>query len=72
MLGYRKRLILGFIKEYKDENNYPPTVREIGDEVGLSSSSTVHRHLTDLKDKGYITFEEGKPRTIQLIKSELM
>lgn len=45
---------------------YPPTIREIGREMGLNSPATVYYHLTNLKEKGYITWEEKESRTIKL------
>ena len=48
------------------ERGYPPSVREIGEAVGLSSSSTVHAHLAALQDKGYLTRDPTKPRAIEV------
>lgn len=63
-----KRNILAFIKEYIQENEYPPTFDEIGEAVGLLSKSTVHTHMHGLKAKGYITFIDGSSRTIRVLK----
>ena len=60
--------ILNIIKDFVDEYGYSPTVREIGNIAGLSSSATVHFHLSNLKKKGYIKFAEGKMRTIRIIE----
>ncbi|MEQ8199884.1 MAG: transcriptional repressor LexA [Syntrophomonadaceae bacterium] len=63
-LNKRQRLILEFIQERIKTKGYPPSVREIGEAVGLKSSSTVHAHLVQLEEKGYITKDPAKPRTI--------
>lgn len=60
----RQQAILDFIRDYPHQ--YPPTVREIGEGVGLSSSSTVHHHLTELVNKGYIERRPNSPRCIAL------
>ena len=51
----RQRQVLEFIDAEVRHRGYPPSVREIGEAVGLSSSSTVHAHLAALQDKGYLT-----------------
>lgn len=63
----RQRQILEFIKRRQRERGYPPSVREIGDAVGLTSSSTVHGHLSRLEDKGYIRRDPSKPRAIEVL-----
>ncbi|WP_342535699.1 helix-turn-helix domain-containing protein [Lysinibacillus sp. FSL K6-1151] len=65
-LGDRKKQIIQFINDFRQQNTYAPTVREIADGVNLSSVSTVQRHLTSLVEKGYIEMEQFKPRTIRL------
>ncbi|KMY52281.1 transcriptional regulator [Peribacillus loiseleuriae] len=50
---------------------YPPSIRDIGKEVGLKSSSTVSGHLVKLRDKGLIGWEDGKPRTLHIINKEI-
>jgi len=62
----RQRQVLEFIDEEVRQRGYPPSVREIGEAVGLSSSSTVHAHLAALQDKGYIRRDPTKPRAIEL------
>ncbi|MCL5982222.1 MAG: transcriptional repressor LexA [Firmicutes bacterium] len=62
----RQQQILDFIRREVKEKNYPPSVREIGKEVGLASSSTVHSHLSALEKKGYIRRDPTKPRAIEL------
>ena len=59
--------ILEFIKKEIREKGYPPSVREIGDAVGLMSSSTVHGHLQTLEDKGYLRRDPTKPRAIEIL-----
>ena len=63
-LSQRQRLILEFIQERIKTKGYPPSVREIGEAVGLKSSSTVHAHLVQLEEKGYIKKDPTKPRSI--------
>lgn len=66
-LTSRQREILSYIKREVLSKGYPPSVREIGQAVGLSSSSTVHGHLGKLEEKGYIRRDPTKPRAIELI-----
>ncbi|NSW75415.1 MAG: repressor LexA [Candidatus Atribacteria bacterium] len=58
--------ILLFIEQYSRKNGYPPTVREIGEAVGLASSCSVHYHLRKLEEKGFIRRDPAKPRAIEL------
>ena len=67
-LNQRQKLILDFIQDRIKIKGYPPSVREIGEAVGLKSSSTVHAHLLQLEDKGYIRKDPSKPRAIIPIK----
>ena len=67
-LNKREKAILKFIEKEVVENGYPPSVREIGKAVGLSSTATVHGYLAKLRDKGYIKKEDKKGRTLKLIK----
>ena len=62
----RQRQVLEFIDTEQRERGYPPSVREIGEAVGLSSSSTVHAHLAALQDKGYLRRDPSKPRAIEV------
>lgn len=64
----RQEEILNYIKEEVQQKGYPPSVREIGKAVGLSSSSTVHAHLSQLEKKGYIRRDPTKPRAIELME----
>lgn len=66
-LSQRQTEILSFIKQAIRRKGYPPSVREIGDAVGLMSSSTVHGHLQTLEDKGYIRRDPVKPRAIEVL-----
>jgi repressor LexA len=63
----RQREILDFIKAEMRRKGYPPTVRDIGQAVGLSSSSTVHSHLNALEAKGLIKRDPSKPRALEVI-----
>ncbi|MBN9652937.1 transcriptional repressor LexA [Halobacillus sp. GSS1] len=69
-LSKRQQEILDFIKEQVLAKGYPPSVREIGQSVGLASSSTVHGHLSRLEKKGYIRRDPTKPRAIEVIELE--
>lgn len=62
----RQEEILLFIQDYYKKNGYPPTVREIGEGVGLLSSCTVHYHLEKLEEKGMIKRNRSKARTIEI------
>lgn len=64
----RQAAILNFIKNELQKRGYPPSVREIGQAVGLSSSSTVHGHLAQLEEKGYIRRDPTKPRAIEILE----
>lgn len=66
----RQAAILEFIRKNLQEHGYPPSVREIGDAVGLASSSTVHGHLARLQAKGYLRRDPTKPRAIELLREE--
>lgn len=66
----RQKQILDFIRQEVRKKNYPPSVREIGEAVGLSSSSTVHAHLSKLEQKGLIRRNPTKPRAIELLEYE--
>ena len=69
-LSDRQLAILRYIKSEIKTKGYPPSVREIGEAVGLSSSSTVHGHLTQLEKKGYIRRDPTKPRAIEVIRQD--
>lgn len=67
-LGSKQEAILATIKENLRTKGYPPSVREIGQAVGLSSSSTVHAHLAKLESLGYIRRDPTKPRAIDVLE----
>ncbi|WNS78692.1 transcriptional regulator [Domibacillus sp. DTU_2020_1001157_1_SI_ALB_TIR_016] len=71
-LSARQEKMLQFIDDYVSAKNYPPSIREIGDAVELKSSSTVKGHLDRLKASGYVTWEQGKPRTLNVVKRSAM
>lgn len=62
----KRREILEFIAAELRGRGYPPSVREIGEAVGLTSSSTVHAHLTTLQKQGYLRRDPTKPRAIEV------
>jgi repressor LexA len=66
----RQQAILDFIKNEVRDKGYPPSVREIGEAVGLASSSTVHGHLDRLEKKGLIRRDPTKPRAIEILDDE--
>ena len=66
-LTKRQEEILTFIKEYVVKYGYPPTIREIGKAVGTSSPATIHAHLANLEQKGFIKKEGTKNRAIEIL-----
>ena len=68
-LSPRQQAILDFIKKQTRTKGYPPSVREIGLAVGLSSSSTVHGHLRQMEEYGYIRRDPTKPRAIEILEN---
>lgn len=68
-ISSRQQAILDFIRNEVRLKGYPPSVREIGEAVGLASSSTVHGHLDRLEKKGFIRRDPTKPRAIELLGS---
>ncbi|GLX68130.1 transcriptional repressor LexA [Paenibacillus glycanilyticus] len=69
-ISNRQQSILEFIKNEVRDKGYPPSVREIGEAVGLASSSTVHGHLDRLEKKGLIRRDPTKPRAIEILDQE--
>src|SRR5256714_7783707 len=67
-LTERQNKILDYIRYVTKVRNYPPSVREIGEAVGLSSSSTVHNHLNQLERRGLIKRDPSKSRTVQVVQ----
>jgi repressor LexA len=67
MLTERQQQIWNYLVDYVDRHGYPPTVREIGAEVGLASPSTVHAHLANLERAGLLRRDPTKPRALELL-----
>ncbi len=67
-LSTRQRQVLEFLRATVSERGYPPSVREIGEALGLSSPSTVHSHLSALVRAGYIRKDPSKPRAIEILE----
>jgi repressor LexA len=67
MLTARQQEIWSFLVDYVDRHGYPPTVREIGEAVGLASPSTVHAHLANLERAGLLRRDPTKPRALELL-----
>jgi repressor LexA len=67
MLTGRQQEIWSFLTDYVGQHGYPPTVREIGQAVGLASPSTVHAHLANLERAGYLRRDPTKPRALELL-----
>jgi repressor LexA len=70
VLTDRQQEIWNYLVEYVDGHGYPPTVREIGEHVGLASPSTVHAHLANLERAGLLRRDPTKPRALELIGRE--
>ena len=66
-LTKRQQEIFEFIKTYSGKHGYPPTVRDIGKAIGLTSSSTVHTHLANLEKIGLVRRDPSKPRALELL-----
>ena len=66
-LTKRQQEIFEFIKQYSGRHGYPPTVRDIGKAIGLTSSSTVHAHLANLEKLGLVRRDPTKPRALELL-----
>lgn len=65
----RHKKILNYMYDYTKEKGFPPTVREIGEYIGLSSSSSIHAHLKQLEKKGYLYKDPSKNRAIEITKA---
>jgi len=72
LLTARQQEIWNYLVEYVDRHGYPPTVREIGEAVGLASPSTVHAHLANLERAGFLRRDPTKPRALELTGREQM
>jgi repressor LexA len=66
-LTKRQKEIFEFVKRYSAKHGYPPTVRDIGKAIGLTSSSTVHAHLANLEKLGLLRRDPSKPRALELL-----
>src|SRR6187551_3478004 len=66
-LTKRQKEIFEYVKTYGREHGYPPTVRDIGKAIGLTSSSTVHAHLANLEKLGLLKRDPTKPRAIEVL-----
>jgi repressor LexA len=66
-LTKRQQEIFDFVRRYAGEHGYPPTVRDIGKAIGLTSSSTVHAHLANLEKLGLLRRDPTKPRAIEVL-----
>ncbi len=66
-LTKRQQEIFDFVKRYGAEHGYPPTVRDIGKAIGLTSSSTVHAHLANLEKVGLLRRDPTKPRALEVL-----
>jgi repressor LexA len=66
-LTKRQREIFDYVKSYGEQHGYPPTVRDIGKAIGLTSSSTVHAHLANLEKLGVLRRDPTKPRAIEVL-----
>lgn len=68
-LTHRQQEILTFVQRYTESHGYPPSVREIGQAMGLTSSSTVHSHLEALERKGFLRRDPSKPRALEILRN---
>lgn len=66
-LTKKQRLVLNYIKKFMVSHGYPPTIREIGASLNISSSATIHVHLKNLQEKGYIKKDGNKNRALELM-----
>ncbi|MGO5005116.1 LexA repressor [Bacillus wiedmannii] len=69
LLTTRQSQVLNFLQKRIQEYGYPPSIREIGDSMGISSPSTIHSHLLKLEEKGFIQRDHSKPRAIKILKN---
>ncbi len=70
MLSERQQQVLDYIRQTVEDRGYPPSVREIGDAIGLSSPSTVHSHLSGLVAAGVLRRDPTKPRAIVIVDDQ--
>ncbi|BCC54900.1 LexA repressor [Bacillus anthracis] len=69
LLTPRQSQVLRFIQQRINDYGYPPSIREIGEGLGILSSSTIHSHLIKLEEKGFIRRDQSKPRAIKILKN---
>ena len=70
-LTKRQREILDFLNEFIEQNGYAPSLEEVGRRFGLSSLATVHKHLTNLQEKGFIKRAWNRSRSVELVPSRV-
>ena len=70
-LTKRQREILDFLNEFIEQNGYAPSLEEVGRRFGLSSLATVHKHLTNLQDKGFIRRAWNRSRSVELVPTRV-
>ena len=70
-LTKRQREILDYLNEFIEQNGYAPSLEEIGRRFGLSSLATVHKHLTNLQDKGFIRRAWNRSRSVELVPTRM-
>lgn len=68
-LTEKQRRVLLTIDQYINMHGYSPSIRDVGQILNIHSSSTVYSYLERLKEKGYITWEPERPRTMQILKT---
>lgn len=61
--------VMDYIKRFSEENGYTPSVREIGKECGIKSTATVHSYIERLQERGFLTKQENKKRSVSLGRS---
>jgi len=70
-LTKRQRQILDFVTDFIKDNGYAPSIREIGEHFDLSSPATIHAHLENLKQKGFLKTSYNEARSIELVQAEV-
>ena len=70
-LTKRQREILDFLSEFIEQHSYAPSLEEVGNRFGLSSLATVHKHLTNLQDKGFIKRAWNRSRSVELVPTNI-
>ena len=69
-LTNRQKQVLQVIREFIKKRGYPPTIREAGERLGLTSSASIHAHMAALIDAGYISRDQMKPRALEVLMEE--